>query len=218
MCKNSAEIQSAHFGRSNEQATLHTGVIYHVDGLQSFTSISDSLRHYPAAVWAHLQLVLSDLKLNHPEITDIHFYSDGPVTQYCNKLNFYLRTTILHDWGFQTGSWNFFSAGHGKGAPDAIGGAVKRQADQLVLSGIDLPDAMKLFNFLSSQQSATKFYFTDAASITQIDSRCHRSLRAINGTMKLHQIQTDATLKLVYHDLSCYCQRPTFCSCYGLRK
>lgn len=45
MCKNSAEIQSAHFGRSNEQATLHTGVIYHVDGLQSFTSISDSLRH-----------------------------------------------------------------------------------------------------------------------------------------------------------------------------
>jgi len=120
----------------------------------------------------------------------------------------------VHDWGFLTASWNFFKAGHGKGAPDAIGGAVKRQDDQLVLNGIDLPDALKLFNYLSCSQSATKFYFIDEASIVQIDSLCHNlSLRPISGTMKLHQLQSDETLKVAYRDLSCYCQRPTFCSC-----
>ena len=124
------------------------------------------------------------------------FISDGPITQYRNKLNFYSFTTIVHDWGFQTASWNFFEAGHGKGARDAIGAAVKRQADQLVLSGIDLLDAMKLFNFLSCSQSATKFYFIDEASIVHINSLCHKSLRPISGTMKLHQIQSDETLKV----------------------
>ena len=34
VCKNAAEIQSAHFGASNKQATLHTGVVYAIDGLQ----------------------------------------------------------------------------------------------------------------------------------------------------------------------------------------
>ena len=57
-------------------------MIYHVDGLQSFTSISRSLPHDPAAIWAHLRPVLCDLKANHPEITDIRFFSDGPTTQY----------------------------------------------------------------------------------------------------------------------------------------
>jgi len=54
VCKNVSEIQSTHFGASNLQATLHTGVIHVVNGHQSFASISDSLQHDPAAIWAHL--------------------------------------------------------------------------------------------------------------------------------------------------------------------
>jgi hypothetical protein len=135
VCKNASEIQSAHFGASSKQATLHTGVIYMTHKHQSFTSISDSLRHDPAAIWAHLTPVLRDLKVGHPQITDIHFFSDGSTTQYRNKLNFYLFSTVLHKMGFEFGSWNFFESGHGKGAPDAIGGSVKRQANNLVLTG-----------------------------------------------------------------------------------
>ena len=43
VCKNSTEIQSAHFCASNQQATLHTGVIYMIGTHQSFTSIPN---HY----------------------------------------------------------------------------------------------------------------------------------------------------------------------------
>ena len=46
-CKCASEIQSAHFGASNRQVTVHTGVMYRSDGHQSFASISESLRHDP---------------------------------------------------------------------------------------------------------------------------------------------------------------------------
>ena len=218
ICKNVAEIQSAHFGASNHQATLHTGVIYHIGGHFSFTSISDCLRHDAAAVWAHLKPVLLELKTEHPEITDIHFFSDGPTTQYRNKVNFYLLTTFLQQLGFLCGTWNFFESGHGKGAPDAIGGAVKRQADKLVLSGVDLPDAKILYDRMSCGQSVTKFHFIDEDDIACMDSLYPKSVKCITGTMKLHQLLTYDNLELAYRNLSCYCQRPTVCSCYNLRR
>ena len=40
---------------------MHTGVIYKIDGLKSFATISDSLRHDPSAILAHLHPVLQDL-------------------------------------------------------------------------------------------------------------------------------------------------------------
>jgi hypothetical protein len=129
-----------------------------------------------------------------------------------------LFSTVLHKMGFEFGSWNFFESGHGKGAPDAIGGSVKRQADNLVLTGLDLPDAKKLYNFLSCGQSAIKFYFIEPDSVTSVDKLCNKSLKAISGTMKLHQLQTDEELSLTYQNLSCFCQRPTICTCYNQRK
>lgn len=35
-------------------------------------------------------------------------------------------------------SWNYYEAGHGKGAPDGIGGVTKRTADRLVAEGKDI--------------------------------------------------------------------------------
>ena len=99
ICKNAVEIQSAHFGGSNKQATLHTGVVYLFGEHQSFTTISEFLRHDPSAIWAHLKPVLHELKRRHPEITNIHFFSDGPTTQYRNKANFYFFSTVLHQMG-----------------------------------------------------------------------------------------------------------------------
>jgi len=217
-CKNATEIQAAHFGASNRQATLHTGVAYTVDEQQSFTTISDSLRHDPAAIWAHLKPVLQDLRNQHPEITDVHFFSDGPTTQYRNKVNFYLFSTMLKTMGFESGSWNFFESGHGKGAADAVGGSVKRQADAMVLRGIDIPDAKKLFNFLDCGNSAVKFYFIETSAINEVEATYPKTLKPIHGTMKLHQLLTDEELNVVHRDLSCFCQRPTVCTCYNLRR
>jgi len=60
------------------------------------------------------------------------------LSQYWNKQYLFLMLTVLCDLGFDAGSWNFFESGHGKGAPDATGGVIKRQADPLVRTGCDI--------------------------------------------------------------------------------
>lgn len=133
-CKYSKEIQSVHFGGSHQQATLHTGVLY-VQAEPypvSFCSISPSRRHDPPAIWAHLDPVLEMVTECYPEVDRLNFFSDGPATQYKQKYNFYLISTEPHKRGFHKVTWNFFEASHGKGAPDGIGGTLKRSADTLV--------------------------------------------------------------------------------------
>lgn len=217
-CKCATEIQSAHFGASNRQVTIHTGVLYKSDGHQSFATISDSLRHDPAAIWAHIKPVLIELKQSDPEITDIHFYSDGPTPQYRNKQNFYLLSTQIYKMGFLGATWNFLASGHGKGAPDAIGGAVKRQADAMVNTGCDIPDATNLLNCLQKSDTVIKLHFITSADIDRIDAECPKSLKSVSGTMKIHQLQIDGERSVAYRHLSCFCSRPTMCSCYNVRR
>ncbi|WAR13571.1 LOW QUALITY PROTEIN: hypothetical protein MAR_027751 [Mya arenaria] len=67
--------------------------------------------------------------------TDIELYHTKEIERnmYRCKTNFYLFATKLFDLGFsEGGSWNFMEAGHGKGAPDGVGAALKRNADALV--------------------------------------------------------------------------------------
>jgi len=99
-------------------------------------------------IWAHLDPVLKMIQENHSNVTCLHFFSDGPASQYKQKANFYLWSTVPFKKGFSTTTWNFFEANHGKGAPDGIGRTLKRTADNLVRHGQDLPDAESLFYHL----------------------------------------------------------------------
>ncbi len=132
-CKYSSEIQAVHFASNQQQATLHSGVL-HVGGVDvcfvcvkhvCFGTISPSKEKGPAAIWTHLSPVLDLVKSSYPNVTVVHFFSDGPSTQYRQKGNFYLFCTKLQQYGFQSGTWNFLEASHGKGAPDGIGGFLK---------------------------------------------------------------------------------------------
>ena len=52
--KYASEIQASHFGASQQQATLHTGVVCKANrGYWSFASNSSSIQHGPAAIWTH---------------------------------------------------------------------------------------------------------------------------------------------------------------------
>lgn len=185
-CKSSDEVQSVHFGASHKQVTLHTGVAYTMDQKIPFCSISKSTRHDPAAIWAHLRPVLEKL-LESRRFTTAHFITDGPTTQYRNKKNFYLASTIPSRFGISWVSWNFLEAGHGKGAADGIGGAVKRSADRLVAEGKDIPDADALFETLLPSSTILLFMVREE-DIRSIDDRIPGDLRPLPGTMKLHQV------------------------------
>ena len=147
MGKYSSEIQSVHFGGSHKQVTLHTGVLYVPSDLkaQPFCTISDCMDHSPYAIWAYLHPVLKELKHNFSQVKVVHFFSDSPSTQYRQKKMFYLFCTKLYELGFSYGTWNYFESGHGKGAPDGVGGALKRCADNLVANGTDVPDASSFY-------------------------------------------------------------------------
>ena len=134
-CKLSREIQAFHFGGSRKQATIHTAVLYTVNATKSYATLSDSLHHDERAVWAHLEPILKELRTNCPQITTLHIINDGPVTQYRNKTNFYLLSTLPFIYAFKNSTWNcYLERAHGKGAPDGIGGAVKREADLYVVA------------------------------------------------------------------------------------
>lgn len=103
-CKYSSEIQSAHFGGSKPQVTLHTVVMYYksvnANGSETVVPIclctlSDSMRHDPAAICAHLEPAMKEAVQLVPSINTAFFLSDGPSTQYKNKKMFYLMMSFL---------------------------------------------------------------------------------------------------------------------------
>ena len=94
-CKYNKEITSVHFGASQQQATLHDGlIIYTNNGPTSFCTVSDSLVHDVNAVFAHLRPVITCVKKEHPNIKHIHCVTDNPSSQYRNKTMFYLMGVI----------------------------------------------------------------------------------------------------------------------------
>ena len=135
--------------------------------VKSFSSLSNSPRHDPVAVWSHLKPVLNWILNEYPNIDTLHFVSDGPVTQYRCKANFYLFSSFLVEEfpSIVKATWNFTGASHGKGASDGVGAAVKRRADSLVASGRDIPNAVDMFKALSEQESKVKLFYIPAREI-----------------------------------------------------
>lgn len=218
ICKLSKEIQSMHFGSSRQQVTLHTGLLYASNDKIPFASISPNNDHGPDAIWAHLQPVLEWIREKFPTADSIHFYSDGPTTQYRQKKNFYYFSKVTKELGFPYSIWNFFEASHGKGAADGVGGALKRNLDSMVAYGNDIPDAKTAFDLLLNETdtSIKLFYIpNDGIQKTTVE------LIPVPNTMKLHQIRnTDLPHTIMYRSLSCFCpgDRPGFCHCLDLKQ
>ncbi|GBM47161.1 hypothetical protein AVEN_123649-1, partial [Araneus ventricosus] len=157
VCKYGREVQSSHFGGSKQQITLHTVVVYHLspDTLElkvtSYCSLSDSLRHDPSAICAHLKPIIMEIKHSQPSLKTAHIFTDSPVTQYRNRKMFYLIATFLApELGVDALNWHYTESGHGKGPPDGVGGCLKRIADSLVGRGKD----MNNFNRLTDELAA----------------------------------------------------------------
>ncbi|KAK1879819.1 Enolase [Dissostichus eleginoides] len=220
-CKYSQEIQSVHFGGSHQQASLHTGVLYTAGGQapHTFCSISPSRRHDPVAIWAHLDPILKVVRERHPQVSILHFFSDGPATQYRQKGNFFYLSTEPYKYGFKEITWNFFQASHGKGAPDGVGGVLKRSADRIVAHRGDIPDAQSLYDKLKSLDTSVELFFVperDIESKTQVPA-----IAAVKGTLRIHQAISLTPGQMKYRDISCLCKREEGvldCPCFNLQE
>ena len=170
--------------------------------------------HGPVAIWKHLEPIHDMIKAHQPNIDTIHYFSDGPCTQYRQKQAFYLFSTCCP---FPNATWNFFEASHGKGTADGVGGAIKRRADDLLRHGTDLPTVLRLFQELNKTKTDIKIIWMDKEDIQQFLKSMKPeldNLTAVPGTMKLHQIvkvgdgkmSTRIVSKIAEHDDSCYHQ------------
>lgn len=219
-CKLNTEIQSFHFGGNRNQVTIHTVVAYTKTAIQSFATISKSLRHDERAVWAHLQPVIEDLQMQHDtQFESLHLISDGPVTQYRNKANCFLMSTLPFTWGFQCLTWNYSERGHGKGAPDGVGACVKRMADQAVQRGADLQTAEALFDFLSSKEEMKiQMKWIEEKDIEEFDKLLPPVLPAVKGILGTHQIFSTTPGEVYHRAVSCFCSYPKVCGCLKVTK
>ncbi|MES9881945.1 MAG: hypothetical protein ABW185_13790 [Sedimenticola sp.] len=188
-CKYKTEIQSVHFGASQKQISLHTGVAYTKDEMYSFTTISDCLKHNPAAIWAHLDPVLDFVKsVKDVPVNTIHVISDGPTTQYRNKQNFHLFSTRIFEKGFRRGTWNFLEAAHGKGAADGIGAVIKRLGDKVVHTGRhDVTCAEDLMKGIKADTDV-KLFLVQEADILELERTIPPKLAVLPNTMRIHQV------------------------------
>ncbi|KAJ8282121.1 hypothetical protein COCON_G00046400, partial [Conger conger] len=186
-------------------------------GCQSYATISDSLRHDERAVWAHLEPILKEVKEQNPSVTTLHFMSDGPVTQYRNKRNFYLLSTLPFLWGFKEITWNYSEKAHGKGAPDGVGGAIKRCADDIVKMGTDIQTPKDLYCTLQENTSSTiRYFWISEDDVSRHDDAVPSQLPVVKGTMKLHQVASQTPGNISHRELSCFCSRGgSHCNCYG---
>lgn len=188
LCKYADEIQSMHFGGSRRQISLHTGIAYMADKVMPFCTVSDNLKHGPAAIWAHMRPVLEYITSDRHYET-IHFISDGPTTQYRNKHNFFLWPRTVVDHGFHRSTWNFLEASHGKGAADGIGAAVKRNADsQVITKKRDITCATDFIDLLTSCPSRIKLFKIDDDMIQQFEDKIPSDVQPVPCTMKIHQV------------------------------
>ncbi len=136
----------------------------------------------------------------------IHFFSDGPSTQYQQKKNFFLFSTRLFDLNFVAGTWSFFESSHGKGAADGVGGSLKRKANDYVAYGKDIPDARTLFETLKDN-SEVKIFFITEVEIKNILKLIPNDLKAVDGTKKIHQICANVRGPILHRPLSCFCHK-----------
>lgn len=184
-----------------------------------FCTISGSRRHDPSAIWAHLTPILLELRDRNIEV--VHFFSDGPSSQYKNKGNIFFFKTYFHEMGFKCGTWNYSEASHGKGAPDGLGAAIKRISDNLVSKGHDINNAKTLFEKVKDETSIMT-HFIEENEIEQMDQRKTNSEdKRIPGIFSTHQIISLEKENSVYtRNYSCFCKKLPIIDhdCFNLRK
>nr|CAH7719065.1 unnamed protein product [Callosobruchus chinensis] len=195
-CKYAEEVQSAHFGGSKSQISLHTSVFYYISQSSKriesvcLCTLSENLRHDPVAICVHIEPIIATVKQMVPKVRKIHFLSDGPSTQYRNKLMFQLMVKYLaNEFDVDAVIWHYSESGHGKGAPDGVGGCLKRVADAAVAKGADIPDFNKLFDILSENCRGIIIKKVNSCLYTKINELVQK-VRAstFKGTMSVHKI------------------------------
>jgi hypothetical protein len=189
-CKTMGEIQSAYWNQT--PVTIHPVVVYFVDGegkLQhkSIAIISDELSHSTTTVCAFSDALIPKVLSAVPNITQIHYWTDSPSSQYRNKTMFTIIAEHAKLYGLKA-RWNYFESGHGKGPCDGLGGTIKRMADEAIKRGVAvIQDPREFYEWaICSNMKEVSFLFVAKENCkSKADELNMFKLKPLKGTMKL---------------------------------
>ena len=194
------------------QATLHPFVVYFRDenatlNVESHCMVSDTRQHTTATVYAFQKKLLDNIKVNHPSLAKVHYFSDGCAGQYKNRFNFINLCHHNEDFGLFA-EWHFFATSHGKSACDGIGGTAKRltlkaSLQRPVSNQILTPQDM--FAFCRDNIHGVHFYFVSAESIQEVDAALQERFsesHTLKGTQRYHRYVPLSTTTLAVHEVS----------------
>ncbi|KAK2705976.1 hypothetical protein QYM36_016109 [Artemia franciscana] len=125
--------------------------------------ISDDLQHDTCFVNYVKKRNFKWLKENHPEINQVHYFTDGCAGQYKNRNSFKNLTNHHKDFGMKA-EHSFFATSHGKSICDGLGGTVKRifRKGSLQLSDENqIKTATQVYDFCKVNIEKINFHFID---------------------------------------------------------
>ena len=115
--------------------------------------------------------------------------------------------------------WHFSESGHGKGAPDGVGGCLKRTADSLVGRGKHLSSLEILVSELTEACKGINIISINDQSFKEMDTFIPDNVQSFKGTLQVHQLVWHHTDPNIVHVRRLSCQTcPEFCEHYNLGK
>ena len=111
------------------------------------------------------------------------------------------------DHGFKFATWNYYEAGHSKGAPDGVRAVLKRSADLIILHGSDIRNASDFVRQIRNQETSVELYEMSDKEIALKFLKFSKmtTVKTVSGTMKIHQVITACKGEICYRDISCSC-------------
>lgn len=109
--------------------------------------------------------------------------------------------------------------GHGKGAPDGLGGTIKLYADLLVAQGKDVNSYEKLHTELQKQIKNIDIIPVNKSEIQSFTEKTIDNSITFKGTMKVHQVIwcKSNSKEIAFRRLSCFCcSLDKECEHYGM--
>ncbi|KAF6203482.1 hypothetical protein GE061_001813 [Apolygus lucorum] len=85
-------------------------------------------------------------------------------------------------------TWNYSAPGHGKGAVDGVGGAMKRLLDKAVSCGLDISDFTSFVRILQEKSRNVSLYVISSEEIDGMASNIPKVIPGFKGTMKVYQV------------------------------
>lgn len=183
----SRQSQAAFF--FDKQVALHPIVIWQNGGTSSICTISDHTSHKAAATWVGLNICLKTIVSE--GYTEIVIISDSPTSQYRNRfIVALLEHFVLSSSAILSVKWIYLEAGHGKGAADGVGAAVKLKMKNILARANNTDwSAAELKSSYEKDDQTVKLVMYDKQDVEEVKrSEAYQSASKVENIGSCHEI------------------------------